>query len=101
MSLSASFGSLQPSCTWWQVRLWSTRQETVLKYAVEVKIPRSTAMLGLLEPLLERVVYQDIPVNLEAIKKRVELRLAQEAAQGTHSCHCACTMPFGILNPKS
>lgn len=55
-----------------QTRAWSGRAEMILKYAVEVEIPRSTTMLGLLEPLLESVVYHDIPANLEAIKKGAE-----------------------------
>ena len=70
-----------------QAKLWSRGGVTTLKYAVEVEIPRSAAMLGLLEPLLERVVYQDIPANLEAIKKRAEQQriagqLATAEAQG-------------------
>ena len=64
-----------------QAKLWSRGGVTTLKYAVEVEIPRSAAMLGLLEPLLERVVYQDIPANLEAIKKRAEQqRIARQLA---------------------
>ncbi len=64
------------------------RKETHLKYAVEVKIPRSTPMMGLLEPILERVVYEDIPFNLAALKQRVEdlklqRRIAELEAQGT------------------
>jgi hypothetical protein len=62
-------------------QLWSLqlprRNETHLKYAVEVQIPRSTPMIGLLEPLLERVVYEDIPFNLAAVKQRVEERKLQ------------------------
>ena len=48
------------------------RKETHLKYAVEVQIPRGTPMMGMLEPVMERVVYEDIPFNLAAIKQRVE-----------------------------
>lgn len=48
------------------------RERTQLKYAVEVQIPQSTPMLGLLEPLLERVVYEDLPSNMLALKARVE-----------------------------
>ena len=29
-------------------------------------------MMGMLEPVMERVVYEDIPFNLAAIKQRVE-----------------------------
>lgn len=58
------------------------RKETHLKYAVEVKIPRSTPMMGLLEPILERVVYEDIPFNLAAVKQRVEdLKLQRRIAE--------------------
>ena len=46
--------------------------QTQLKYAVEIVIPRSTRMLGVLEPLLERTVFEDVPANLAAIKQRVE-----------------------------
>ena len=45
---------------------------TQLKYAVEVQIPQSTPMLGLLEPLLEKVVFEDLPQNLAALKARME-----------------------------
>ncbi|KAK9837252.1 hypothetical protein WJX81_001866 [Elliptochloris bilobata] len=54
------------------------RGVTHLKYAVEVQIPRGTPMLGLLEPLLERVVFEDVPRNLAALKQRIEeLRLSR------------------------
>lgn len=46
--------------------------QTQLKYAVEIVIPRATRMLGVLEPLLERTVFEDVPANLAAIKLRVE-----------------------------
>lgn len=46
--------------------------QTQLKYAVEIMIPRATRMLGVLEPLLERTVFEDVPANLSAIKQRVE-----------------------------
>jgi hypothetical protein len=67
----------------WMVR----KASTTLKYAVEVEIPRATAMVGLVESLLERVVYQDIPANLGAIKRRVEqlqaaAGLAREQSRG-------------------
>ena len=39
---------------------------------MEIVIPRSTRMLGVLEPLLERTVFEDVPANLAAIKQRVE-----------------------------
>ena len=70
------------------------RLETHLKYAVEVQIPRATPMLGLLEPVLERVVYEDIPFNLSALKQRVEelrlqRRIAELEAQGERWWDCA------------
>ena len=52
---------------------------TQLKYAVEIVMPRATRMLGALEPLLERAVFEDVPANLAAIKARCEA-LAGEAA---------------------
>lgn len=45
---------------------------TELKYAVEILIPRSTRLLGVMEPILERCVFEDMPANLWAIKRRVE-----------------------------
>ncbi len=39
-------------------------------------LPRAARLLGMLEPALERVVYQDIPANLLALKHRVETRRA-------------------------
>ena len=71
----------------------ATPERTQLKYAVEVQIPQSTPMLGLLEPLLERVVYEDLPSNLAALKARVEqlhaVRQAEEAdAQGELPASC-------------
>ena len=45
---------------------------TVLKYAIEVALPRSLRLLGLLEPYLEKVVFDDVPLNLAALKTRVE-----------------------------
>jgi hypothetical protein len=69
------------------------RGETHLKYAVEVQIPRATPMMGMLEPVLERVVYEDIPFNLAAVKQRVEecklqRRIAElEDAGAQQRCH--------------
>ena len=59
-----------------------SRAMTHLKYAVEVQIPRGVPMLGLLEPMMERVVFEDVPRNLAALKRRVEeLRLARRIAR--------------------
>lgn len=60
-----------------QVGSWTQAEVTELRYAVEVEIPRSTHMVGLLEPLLEQAVYEDIPTNLRAVKLRVEQLQAQ------------------------
>ncbi|DBB03663.1 TPA: hypothetical protein ACH3X3_010990 [Trebouxia sp. C0006] len=50
-----------------------SRPQTHLKYAVEVQIPRDPLrLLGLVEPIIERMVYEDLPLNLGAIKQRVE-----------------------------
>ena len=46
--------------------------QTHLKYAMEIIIPRTGRMLGVIEPVLERVVFEDAPANLAAIKRRVE-----------------------------
>ena len=75
------------------------RLETHLKYAVEVQIARGTPMLGLLEPVLERVVCEDIPANLAALKQRVEdlrlqRRIAELEAQGAKCFGSpACSAP--------
>ena len=36
----------------------TTEPRTLLKYAIEVALPRTTRLLGVLEPFLERVVYE-------------------------------------------
>ena len=36
----------------------ATEPRTLLKYAIEVALPRTTRLLGVLEPFLERVVYE-------------------------------------------
>lgn len=52
---------------------------TLLKYAVEIVAPRGSARLvNAMEPLLEALVFEDIPANLDAIKRRCE-RQADEA----------------------
>lgn len=52
---------------------WVTKPQTHLKYAVEVQIARDPLrLLGLVEPMIERMVYEDLPLNLGAIKARVE-----------------------------
>lgn len=65
-----------------------TKPQTHLKYAVEVQIPRDPLrLLGLVEPIIERMVYEDLPLNLGAIKTRVEenakrSKVAELEAQG-------------------
>lgn len=51
--------------------------QTQLKYAMEIIIPRTGRMLGVIEPVLERVVFEDAPANLAAIKRRVEALLTE------------------------
>lgn len=46
--------------------------QTQLKYAVEIVIPRASRLLGIMEPVLERCVFEDMPANLWALKRRVE-----------------------------
>jgi len=45
---------------------------TILKYAVEVVIPKSTCLDSVLEPIFERVIFEDLSRNLFAIKSEVE-----------------------------
>ena len=71
---------------------WPQRKETHLKYAVELQIPRNTPMVGMLEPVMERVVYEDVPFNLAAVKQRVEevklqRRIAELEEQGKANNH--------------
>jgi ribosome-associated toxin RatA of RatAB toxin-antitoxin module len=68
-SSSSSDAELLPPC--------SGAAQTQLKYAVEIVIPRATRMLGVLEPLLEQTVFEDVPANLAAIKQRVESMQAE------------------------
>ena len=48
--------------------------QTLLKYAVEIIIPTEASMCGFIEPLLEGMVFEDMPNNLMAIKHEVERR---------------------------
>eukprot|EP00204_Picochlorum_oklahomense_P000283 CAMPEP_0118807926 /NCGR_PEP_ID=MMETSP1161-20130426/35723_1 /TAXON_ID=249345 /ORGANISM="Picochlorum oklahomensis, Strain CCMP2329" /LENGTH=972 /DNA_ID=CAMNT_0006737311 /DNA_START=146 /DNA_END=3062 /DNA_ORIENTATION=+ len=48
--------------------------QTLLKYAVEIIIPTQASMCGFIEPLLEGMVFEDMPNNLMAIKHEVERR---------------------------
>jgi hypothetical protein len=52
---------------------------TVLKYAVEISVPRAWRLTGVIEPLLERLVFEDVPINLAAIKAAAEAALAARA----------------------
>jgi len=46
--------------------------QTLLKYAVEIIIPTSAAMVKVIEPLLEDVVFEDMRKNLLAVKAEIE-----------------------------
>lgn len=46
--------------------------QTLLKYAVEIIIPTSAAMVKVIEPLLEDVVFEDMRKNLLAVKSEIE-----------------------------
>lgn len=54
--------------------------QTQIKYAVEIIIPRSSTVLGIIEPLLEKVVFEDCPANLAAVKHRVESLYTEQRA---------------------
>lgn len=77
------------------------RPETHLKYAVEVQIPRATPMVGMLEPVMERVVYEDIPFNLAAVKQRVEeVRLQRRIAELEDQGVLLSSKPFMLRGRK-
>lgn len=71
---------------------WVSKPQTHLKYAVEVQIARDPLrLLGLVEPIIERMVYEDLPLNLGAIKARVEdnkqrAKLEELEQQGMSCC---------------
>lgn len=46
--------------------------QTLLKYAVEIIIPSGASMCGVIEPLLEGIVFEDMAKNLLAIKNEIE-----------------------------
>ena len=46
--------------------------QTLLKYAVEIIVPAGASMCGVIEPLLEGVVFEDMAKNLLAIKTEIE-----------------------------
>ena len=76
-SPSPSFSSLASSAT-----------STLLRYAVEVKVSRSAAVLRFLEPLLEAAVAEDVPRSLAAIGAAAERRARarmEEAASSLSS----------------
>jgi hypothetical protein len=66
---------------------------------LQVVLPRAARLLGMLEPALERVVYQDIPANLLALKHRCETRraaqrVAELESQGDRTLgRLACGLP--------
>ncbi len=59
--------------------------QTSLKYAVEVVMPSSGRLLGVIEPLMERIVFEDMPANLVAIKRRAEV-CTRGGGGGCHPC---------------
>lgn len=77
--------------------------QTQLKYAVEFIIPRTTGMLGVVEPLLERVVFEDVPANLGAVKHRVEALLKERrlaALEEGGNSERAAAMRKKLLRPR-
>lgn len=57
----------------------STTTKTLLKYAVEIVAPgQSRSILGVMEPILEALVFEDIPANMNAIKKTAEGRQLEQ-----------------------
>ncbi len=81
-----------------QLRLPGAPDETLLRYAVEVQVPRDMRMLGMLEPMLERMAYEDIPVNLAALKQRVEdLQATRQRKQRAAEFEAQGTMPEGSV----
>ena len=55
----------------------------------------STRMLGVIEPVLERVVFEDVPANLAAIKRRVE---SLQVPACSSACVLACLRSEGGAN---
>jgi ribosome-associated toxin RatA of RatAB toxin-antitoxin module len=56
-----------------------TPTKTLLKYAVEIVAPgQSRSILGIMEPILEALVFEDIPANMNAIKKTAEGRQLEQ-----------------------
>ncbi len=54
---------------------------TDLKYAVEVILPAGTPIMSVLEPLLERMFFEELPHNLLAVKAEIE-RVADASLPG-------------------
>lgn len=53
--------------------------KTLLKYAVEIVAPGpSRSILGIMEPILEALVFEDIPANMNAIKRTAEGRQLEQ-----------------------
>lgn len=81
----------------WAQGLGSEEPRTVLKYAIEVALPRAGRLLGMLEPYLERVVYEDVPLNLAALKTRVEELRAAATIQGLEASGGAQPQALGSV----
>ena len=52
-----------------------------LKYAVEVILPAGTPIISVVEPLLERMFFEELPHNLHAVKAEIE-RVADASLPG-------------------
>ena len=85
---------------------WVAKPQTHLKYAVEVQIARDPLrLLGLVEPIIERMVYEDLPLNLGAIKARVEdnkqrAKLEELEQQGVAVLSCICWAGLCCTEPR-
>lgn len=54
---------------------------TDLKYAVEITLPAGTPIMSVVEPLLERMFFEELPHNLLAVKTEIE-RVADASLPG-------------------
>ncbi len=57
---------------------------TDLKYAVEIILPAGTPIMSVVEPLLERMFFEELPYNLLAVKSEIE-RVAEASLPGRPS----------------
>eukprot|EP01023_Acetabularia_acetabulum_P025279 TRINITY_DN24225_c0_g1_i1.p1 TRINITY_DN24225_c0_g1~~TRINITY_DN24225_c0_g1_i1.p1 ORF type:complete len:396 (-),score=68.04 TRINITY_DN24225_c0_g1_i1:156-1343(-) len=54
-----------------------TGPQSSLQYAVEMVVPKSNKLFGYLEPLLDKFAVEDLPINLTAIKQKIEYNQKQ------------------------